>query len=123
MVAEADPTAAVAADSTAAVEVDSTGAEVAFTAAASAAVGAPVSAVAGGRLAAARIAAADSHRAPMAALRIEARWALDRLEVPNRARGSARAWPGVVSAERAAPRELAMPWRTANGIPLEAPAA
>jgi hypothetical protein len=82
-----------------------------------------VSAVAGGRMAAERIGAeADSRRAPMAGLRIEARWALDRLQVHSRARGLVRAWADGVSVTRDDRPEPAMPLRTADGIRLEAPA-
>jgi hypothetical protein len=75
------------------------------------------SAVAGGRM------AADSRRAPMAGRRIEVRWALDRLQVRNRARALAQAWLAGVSVARGDHRELAMPSRTASGTRLETLAA
>jgi len=108
--------AEVAADSTAVV------AEAGSAAAALAAADIPVSAVADGRMAG-RIVAADSRRAPLAGPRIEARWALDRLQARDRVRALVQAWPAEVSAARGDRREFAMPSRTASGIRLEAPAA
>jgi len=117
---------AAEADSTVVVEAGSTVAGVVFMAA-SAAGDIPGLAAAGGRLAGRIAAGVDSGLGPLVAPRIEARWALGRLQarvrVSNRARGSAQAWPAGVSVARAALQEFAMPSRTANGIRLEAPAA